>query len=156
MARSWLTDSAESAQMDGIGKIFRVWGATMALTVTELADEVRETNRRLTDAIQGLRTEVAELRKEAATTNNSLNWMVRIGASLLACMLGILGYAYRVDQKATRTEEAVIALQANVTEFKADFKARDKQIADSLAALQKDSRQIIDSLARIEKSRPTP
>jgi hypothetical protein len=128
----------------------------MALTVTELADEVRETNRRLTDAIQGLRSEVADLRKDIATTNNSLGWVVKIGASLLACMLGILGYAYRVDQKATRTEEVVAALQTDFAEFKADFKARDRQVTDSLTALQKDSRQIIDSLARIEKSKPTP
>ena len=109
----------------------------MSLTVTELADEVRETNRRLTDAIQGLRTEFSELRREVATTNNSLSWVIKIGTSLVACMLGVLTFAYRVDQKATRTEEAVVALQANFAEFKADFKARDRQIADSLDRIEK-------------------
>ncbi len=131
----------------------------MSLTVAELADEVRETNRRLTDAIQALRTEVSELRKEVATTNNSLGWVIKIGTSLVACTLGILTFAYRVDQRASRTEEAVVALEANFAEFKADFKARDQQLADSLAGLQKDSRttdgrldRAQDSLDRIEKT----
>ena len=74
----------------------------MSLTVTELAEEVRETNRRLTDAIEGPRTEFSELRREVATTNNSLGWVIKIGTSLVACMLGVLTFAYRVDQKATR------------------------------------------------------
>jgi hypothetical protein len=128
----------------------------MPLTAAELTVELQETNRRLTDAINGLRTEVTELRKDAG-------WVIKIGSSiggtLLACMLGILGFAYRVDQRASRTEEAVIALQANFAEFKEDFKARDKQFADSLAAIQKDSRardglldRALESLDRIEKA----
>jgi phage shock protein A len=121
----------------------------MALTVTELADEVRETNRRLTDAIHGLRTEVHDLRTEVAKINTSLNWAKGIGASLFACALGILTFAYRVDQKVTHMEDAVVALQKD----SAETKARDKLLADSLAALQKDSKQVLDSLARIEKSK---
>ena len=69
----------------------------MPFTVAELAEEVRETNRRLTDAIEGLREEFSGLRKEfsefrkdVAVTNNSLGWVIKIGTSLVACMLGIL------------------------------------------------------------------
>lgn len=130
----------------------------MSLTVAELADEVRETNRRLADAVQGLRADFSQLRNEVATTNNSLSWVIRIGTSLVACMLAILTFAYRVDQRATRTEEAVVALQANFAEFKTDFKARDKQLADSLTALQTNSQarddrldRVLNSLDRIEK-----
>jgi hypothetical protein len=124
----------------------------MALTVTELADEVRDTNRRLTDAIQGLRTEVHELRTEVAKINTSLNWAKGIGASLFACALGILTFAYRVDQNVTHLEDAVSTLQKD----SAENKAKQDQVAESLGALQKDSRQIIDALARIEKSKPAP
>jgi hypothetical protein len=100
------------------------------MTVAELTSQVNETNLRLTEAIAGLRTEVAELRKD-------VGWVVKIGGTLVACMLVLLGFAYRVDQRAARTEDAVIALQANFAEFKTDFKARDKQIADSLDRIEK-------------------
>ncbi len=122
----------------------------MPLTVSDLAEEVRETNRRPTDAIQGLRTEVHELRVEVAKINTSLNWAKGIGASLFACALGILTFAYRVDQKTTHMEDAVSVLQKDSGEIK----AHDQQLADSLDALRKDSKQVIESLSRIEKSKP--
>jgi predicted nucleic acid-binding Zn-ribbon protein len=163
---------------------------TMPFTVAELAEDVRETNRRLTDAIEGLRAEFSglredfsDLRKEVAVTNNSLGWVIKIGTSigtsLVACMLGILTFAYRVDQNATRIEVTVVALKTDFADFKAratrteeavvalktdfaDLKAQGTRTEEAVVALRADfvefkteskarDKQISDSFDRIEK-----
>jgi septation ring formation regulator EzrA len=139
----------------------------MPFTVAELAEEVRETNRHLTNAIEGLRTDFSELRKDLAITNNSLGWVIKIGTSigtsLVACMLGMLTFAYRVDQRATRTEEAIVALK---TDF-VDLKARATRTEEAVVALKTDfagfkteskarDKQFADSFDRIEKMLPRP
>jgi predicted nucleic acid-binding Zn-ribbon protein len=128
----------------------------MPFTVAELAEEVRETNRRLTDALEGLREEFSELRKEfsqlrkdVAVTNNSLGWVIKIGTSvgtsLVACMLGILTFAYRVDQNATRIEVTVVALKTDFT----DLKARATRTEEAVIALKTD---VFDLKARATRT----
>jgi hypothetical protein len=51
----------------------------MSLTGNELAEKVRESNRRLTAAIDALNTEVADLRVEVAKINTNLNGLKGIG-----------------------------------------------------------------------------
>ncbi len=172
----------------------------MPPTNTELTEGVRSTHRELTDAIKELRGEISALCVEVAKINTSLNWAKGIGVILAGSAVTVLVLAFGVAHRATqfedavialqkdssqikdalvalqknfgRTEGAIVALQSNFAELEADFKARDKQgadslaalqsnfadfkardkqVADSLVALQKDSRQIMESLARIEK-----
>ena len=63
--------------METTGSLSGPRGIAMSLTVTDLAEEVRETNRRLTAAIDALRTEVTDLRVEVAKINTNLNWLKR-------------------------------------------------------------------------------
>ena len=62
----------------------------MSLTVAGLPDEVRETNRRLTSAIDGPRTEVSDLRVEAAKINANLGWLKGIGRIVAGSAIAIL------------------------------------------------------------------
>ncbi len=87
-------------------------GVIMSLTVTELAEEVRESNKRLTEAIQDLRTEFREMRKDffdlrgevgKINTNlesfktrveTNLGFIRWIGVFLATCGIGVLGFSY--------------------------------------------------------------
>ncbi len=148
---------------------------TMPPTNTELTEEVRNTHRELTDAIRELRGEVSTLRVEIAKINTSLNWAKGIGVILAGSAVTILILAFSVAHRATqledavvalqkdssqikdavvalqkdfgRTEGTIVALQGTFAEFKADFKARDKQIADSLDRIEK-------ALAQTRLSKP--
>lgn len=121
----------------------------MPLTAAELTVEVQETNRRLTEAIHSLNVEVARI-------NTSLNWAKGIGASLLGCALGILAFAYRVDQKATRGELAVAGLATSVAGLASDVAAFKAETRASFAELNARDRQVLEALARLEKAAPSP
>jgi apolipoprotein N-acyltransferase len=102
----------------------------MPLTVTELAEEVRESNRRLADAIQGLTAQVAVI-------NHRLDFIRRVGWVLALWALGMLGTALYVVRQATRIEDTVAVMQKDFAELKTDFKARDKHISESLDRIEK-------------------
>src|SRR5262245_41339368 len=105
-------------------------GWTMPLTVTDLAEEVRESNRRLTDAVQNLASQVAVI-------NHRLNFIGRLGWVLALWALGMLGTAFYVMRQASHIETTVAALQKDFAELKTDFKARDKHISESLDRIEK-------------------
>jgi predicted nucleic acid-binding Zn-ribbon protein len=140
------------------------------LTVTELAEEVRDTHRELAGAIKELRGELSALRVDVAKINTSLGWAKGIGMILAGSAVTILILAFSVAHRATQLEDAVFAIQKDFADFKKDFadfkvdyKARDKQIADSLASLQANlvelkadfnarDKHVAESLNRIEKT----
>lgn len=138
----------------------------MSLTVTPLADEVRELNRcrtetlqRLADTAHDLGVAVRKLETGVAVIGDRLESLRKFGWALTFWALGMLGSAFYVVHRATQIEVAVAGLQTDFAKFKTDFKERDKQIADSLAALRKESQardgrldRALDSLDRIEKT----
>jgi hypothetical protein len=114
----------------------------MSLTVAELSEEVRDTNRRLTDAVQKLADSVQRLEVRTAVIEDRLGSIRKIGWTLAMTAIGLLGSAFFVVHRAAQIEGAVVTLQGNFAEFKTDFKARDKQIADSLDRIEKTLAQI--------------
>lgn len=155
-----MTVGPESASMDGIaGSRFLLDSEgeqTMAgpsMTDRELADEIRETARHLTEAIDGLRREAADFRTdikvEVARINSSLAWMRAIATIAGISMLGLLTMVYQAGDKAGRIESTVITLQKTTEEIKADLKARDDRIAAIATTAQKaaeESRKATDDL----------
>jgi primosomal protein N'' len=147
------------------GRTKRRKAGRRSLTVTELAEEVRESNRRLTETIDrlggtvhDLEVAVRKLLTRVAFIDDRLASPRKAAWALALWALGMLGSAFYVAHRATQLEDTVAALQTNFAEFKADSKARDKQIADSLAALQSSSQarddrldRALNSLDRIEK-----
>ena len=136
--------------------------STMSLTVTDLAEEVRETNRRLTAAIDALRTEVTDLRIEVAKINTNLNWLKGIGrivaGSAVAVLILVGTGVYRFGRVETaiaelqrdtgggfgRVETSIGNLQRDTgelrkdaTEFQAEFKARDDRLSRTLERVEK-------------------
>jgi prefoldin subunit 5 len=134
----------------------------MSLTVTDLAEEVRETNRRLTAAIDALRTEVTDLRVEVAKINTNLNWLKGIGrivaGSAVAVLILVGTGVYRFGRVETaiaelqrdtgerfgRVETSIASLQRDTgelrkdaTEFRAEFKARDDRLSRMLERVEK-------------------
>jgi outer membrane murein-binding lipoprotein Lpp len=116
----------------------------MSLTVTHLAEEVRESNRRLTAAIDALRSEAEDLRVEVAKINTSLNWMKGIGrvvagsavAILILVGTGVCGFG-RVESEIARLGGDVIQLRKDTTELRAEFKARDDRLGRTLERIEK-------------------
>jgi predicted nucleic acid-binding Zn-ribbon protein len=125
----------------------------MALTVTELADEVRETNRHLADAIDALRNEISALKAEVGKINTNMGWVKKIGGSFAAIMttaiFALLGVAYQAGGRLATIESSVSALEKSnaaqqkaTEELRADFKARDKLIADTVADTRKITEEV--------------
>jgi len=100
------------------------------LTVAELAVEVRDSNRRLTDAVNALNIEVAKI-------NTSLAFIRRcalLAIPLLAMILvGGIGASYKIVWDAARTHASVESLQNDI----AEQHRLTLQMADSLARLEK-------------------
>ncbi len=117
-----------------------------------LAEQIQETNRRLTGAIDALRDEavalcggIAELKAEVGQINTSLHWMKLIGGSVAAIVttvaLGVMGLAFQVGHEVARIEGTVASLQKTTEELRSDFKARDKLVADALTETRKASEE---------------
>ncbi len=109
----------------------------MSLTTAELAEEVRETNRRLTDAIDRLTTMVQRLEVRVAVIKDRLGSIRKIGWALALWALGMLGSAFYLVHRSTQIEEAVVALQKDF----GDLKARDERLNQTLARIEKNLAQ---------------
>jgi prefoldin subunit 5 len=127
----------------------------MPLTVSGLADEVRDTNRRLTAAIDGLRNELADLRVQVAEINTNLKWARGIGriiagsAVAIAVLVGTGIYRFghvenpiaelQRDTAELRkdTAEHRAELRKDIAEIKADLKARDDRLSQTLQRMEK-------------------
>src|SRR5690349_3681046 len=116
----------------------------MSLTVTELAEEVRETNRRLTAPIDPLRTAVSDLRIEVAKINTNLNWLKGIGRIVAGSAIAVLILVGTGVYRFGRVETAIAELQRDtgglrkdVTELRAEFKARDDRLSRTLERVEK-------------------
>jgi len=147
---------------DRAAERIRVRVAIMSLTVTELAEEVRESNKRLTAATQELRTdlrdfrkEFVELRLEGAKINTSLRWAKAIGTVLAGAALTGLWYTYQAVRHVTALEASVAILQQDSAQIKGVVLALQKDTA----VLQSDSKardaqfsKALESLDRIEKA----
>src|SRR4051794_13901429 len=117
-----------------------------------LAEQIQETNRRLTEAIDSLRDEavalrggIAELRTDLKTEigkiNASLYWMKLIGGSVAAirttAALGVMGLAFQAGHETGRIEAVLASLQKITQELGSDFKARDNLVADALGEMRR-------------------
>jgi prefoldin subunit 5 len=116
----------------------------MSLTVAELTDEVRDTNRRLTSAIDALRTEVADLRVEAARINANLGWLKGVGRIVAGSTVGILILigtgVYRfghVENAIAELQRDTAELRKDTAELRSDFKARDDRLTRALERVEK-------------------
>ena len=118
----------------------------MPLNVTELGEELRETNQRLTGAIDALRTEVSDLKVHVAEINTNLRWLKGIGRIVAGSAVGILiligtgVYRFgRVENamvdlqgRMGRVEAAVIGLQKDTADLRLEIKARDERLNHTL------------------------
>ena len=116
----------------------------MPLTVTDLAEEVRAPNCRLTAAIDALPTEVSDLRVEVAKINTSLNWLKGIGRIVAGSAVAVLILVGTGVYRFGRVETAIAELQQDagelrkdVTELRAEFKARDDRLTRTLDRVEK-------------------
>lgn len=124
---------------------------TMPPTVTELAEEVRESNRHFSAAIDGLREETKELRVEVAKINNSIGWFKSIGAIVAGsafAMLILVGTGiYRfghVEAEITglgndmnQLKRDMDQVKRNMTELRDEFRARDDRLGRVLDRIEK-------------------
>lgn len=150
-----------------------------SVTDQQLAEEIRQTNKRLDDAIATLRAEGSALREKLTTIqaelkvemqgitgglkvelesirgdikaeigkiNNSLGWMKALtGAATGIIGLSLTGVAlmiYQAGQRDARIELGVASLQKVTEEIRADLKARDKSMSDSLEGMRKSDDEI--------------
>ncbi|HZW34948.1 MAG TPA: hypothetical protein VFF52_29765, partial [Isosphaeraceae bacterium] len=115
----------------------------MALTVTELAEEVRESNKRLTEAIQEMGRKFDDFRvevsRELREIQGDLRWMKRIGGFLAAIALPALWFSYSAVRRATQIEADALALRAD-----------SAQIKSVVVTMQKDSPRIETTLVGSE------
>src|SRR5437773_12078083 len=112
----------------------------MALTVTELAEEVRESNKRLTDTVQRLADSVHELEGairrlefQAVVINEGLATIRKIGWAVAAGFIGLLGSGFSIAYRAGQIENSVVALQRDSGELRTDLKAQMDRIENGLA-----------------------
>jgi hypothetical protein len=112
---------------------------------------------------------VHALEIKVADINTSLKFIKGIGVFLATCGLGILGSAFYAVHRATQIEGAVVALQKDTGEMRADIAGLKKETIrteGAVVALQKDTtelrkdsktrddqfRKTLESLDRIEKA----
>ena len=128
----------------------------MSLTVTDLAEEVRETNRRLTAAIDALRTETEDLRVEVARINTSMSWMKGIGAVVAGSAFAIVVLVGTGIYRFGHVEGAITRLERDVGQLRGDM----DQLKRDGAELRSESKAREDRLSRIleriEKALPSP
>jgi uncharacterized protein YlxW (UPF0749 family) len=112
----------------------------VALTVQELAQEVRESNKRLTDTVQRLADAVHDLegavRKlefHVKGIDDTLTTIKRIGWGVAVGFIGVLGSGFYIAYRAGQIESSVIALQKDSAEGKTDLKAQLDRIEKALA-----------------------
>lgn len=123
----------------------------MALTVTDLAEEVRESNRRLNasidrldTAVEGLRKETEDLRVEVAMINTTIGWLRSVGrvvagsafAMLILIGTGIYRFGH-VEAEITRLGNDMSELKKEMKELKDEFRARDDRLARVLDRIEK-------------------
>ncbi len=147
----------------------------MSLTVTDLAEEVRESNRRLTEAIQELRVEFHALRGDIIEIKTSLKLAKWIGAILVGAALTGLWHSYQAVRLVTRIESDVVALRrdfariegavgtlqqdnvetkSNLAGLKSDVASLKSNTAEMGADIKNQAGQsakVLESLDRIEK-----
>jgi prefoldin subunit 5 len=144
----------------------------MSLPVTELAEEVRESNRRLTAAIDALRGEAEDLRLEVAKINTSLTWMKSIGrvvaGSAGAVLMRVGNGVYRfgrVESEIARvgvemnqirkdTAESRAEVKADIAKLRGDMDQIRKDTAESRAEVRARDDRLSRTLERIEKALP--
>jgi hypothetical protein len=105
----------------------------MPIRAADLAEEVRETNRRPTDAIDRLSTMIQKLEVRVAVIEDRLGSIRKIGWALMLWAIGMLGSAFYVVHRSTQIEDAVVALQKDFS----DMKARDDRLNQTLARIEK-------------------
>lgn len=137
-------------------------------TDQQLADEIRQTNKSLAEAVAALRAEGASLREaltaakgelkvEMATIRGDIKTEVAKITTSMAWMKGLVGVAttiigvslasvaltvYRAGQRDERIDIGVAALQKNAEESRSDLKARDKSLSDTLEGMRKSSDEV--------------
>jgi hypothetical protein len=116
----------------------------MALTVTDLAEEVRESNRRLTAAIEALNSEVGDVRVEVARINTNLNWPRGIGpivagsAVAIPILVGAGVYRFwRVESEIAKLQGDTSQVKNDTAELRDDFKTRDERLSRTLERIEK-------------------
>ena len=121
----------------------------MSLTVTELAEEVRESNRRLTAAIDALRSEAEDLRVEVAKINTSLNWMKGIGRVVAGSALAIVILVGTGVYRFGLVEGEIAGLRKDMDQVKKDVAESRAEVKSDIAKLRGDTDQLRKDTAEL-------
>lgn len=133
-------------------------------TDQQLAEEIRQTNRSLAEAVAALRAEGAavreslaalkgdlkaelesirgDLKTEAGKIHTSLAWMKGIAGIIGVSLVGLLGMTYQAGNQAGQIESAITALQKTTEEIRSDLKDRDKSFTVALEEVRKSNEEI--------------
>lgn len=137
----------------------------MSLTVTELAEEVRETNRRLNSsidrldlAVDGLRKETEDLRVDVARITNSIGWFKSIGAivagSAFAILIVIGTGIYRfghVEAEITRLGKEISEVKQDMKDFRSEVKQEIGTLKGDVGQLKSDVGQLKSDVGQLKK-----
>ncbi len=124
----------------------------MPMTVSDLTAEVRESNQRLTAAIESLNVEVAQINVYLAFVRRSIFILVPI---LVTLLLGGIGTSYKIVWDTARLHVTVENLQQDVGSFKQDVGILKQDVGtlkEGMARLDQKLTAQGSVLSRIEKA----
>ena len=80
---------------------------------------------------------IRKLEAQVIEINTSLKFIKWIGGFLAAIAVGFIVFEYQAVQRRLRIEDAILGLQKDYAEMRADARQRDAQIAGSLERIEK-------------------
>jgi hypothetical protein len=80
---------------------------------------------------------IRKLELQVAEINTSLKFIKLIGGFLALSAVGLFGFEYTAVQRLVRIEQAILALQKESAEMRADSRERNATIASSLERIEK-------------------
>jgi hypothetical protein len=128
----------------------------MPPTVTDVAAELKESNRRLAEAIDGLKTTIHGLDTRVAVIESNMGFFRKVGWTVAGFVGATFLTALAITYQAGQVVNAVNALQKDFAEMRTDL----KQMRHDVSEVKGDIKAQAGQLDRIEKSlaqnRPGP
>jgi hypothetical protein len=124
----------------------------MPITVTDLAAEVKESNLRLTAAIENLNVEVARINVYLSFIRTALRILIPV---LLVMLVSGIGASYKVVWDTARLHSSIDVLQQHVGALKEDIGLLKQEVGgvkQDMGDLKQDIKTQQAALSRIEKA----